>query len=143
MKNRPTVLQNSFLLLAVVLCALQERSWYWGHTASFSNRLLAFSPFAVIGAYAAVTHNAMLIALIGAAMMATVVVTTASDKWGIYLAEKLQEYLRKLESSARQAAQVISNLPPVEKIRLTKIDFTSAILPLAPPPPRTPRRLTV
>lgn len=143
MMNKPSVFDHSYFLLASILCALQEYSRHWGKTASLLNRLLAFSPFFALLALAVVTRDVTLIVIVGAVMMVTVVFTTASDKWGTYLAEKLQEYLRELESVARQAAQVISNLPPVEKIRPTKIDFTSAILPLAPPPPRTPRRLAV
>ncbi|MFA5371771.1 MAG: hypothetical protein WC298_07360 [Sideroxydans sp.] len=136
MMSKPSVKDQYSFLFASMLCALHEGSRHWGLTASYAQRLLAFSPFAVIGSWAAITQNTMLIVLVGAAMLATVVVTTASDKWGTFLAEKLQETLRKLESSARQAAQVISNLPHVEKIRLPKIYFTSAILPIAPPPPR-------
>ena len=134
--KKPSDLDHFYFLVASILCALTDASWKWGQTASYSNRLLAYSPFAAIGSYAAITQNTMLIALVGVVMMATVVVTTASDKWGVSLAKKLQKYLLALESSARQAAQVISSLPHIEKIRLTKIDFTSAILPIAPPPPR-------
>lgn len=136
MKRQPTVMEMH-LVAMVILSSLFGGSRHWGLTASYVERLLAFSPFAAIGAYAAITHNTMLIALVGAAMMGTVVITTASDKWGNFLAEKLQECLRRLESSARQAAQIFSSLPLIEKIRLSEIDFTSAILPIAPPPPRT------
>lgn len=135
MKSQPTVLEM-YLVAMVILSSLFGGSRHWGLTASYMERLIAISPFAAIWAYAAITQNTMLIALVGAAMMGAVVITTASDKWGNFLAEKLQACLRRLESSARQAAQVISNLPRIEKNRLSKIDFTSAILPIAPPPPR-------
>jgi hypothetical protein len=136
MKNKPSVLVQTYFLIAGIACALQDGSRHWGQTASNFNKFLAFSPFAAFLAFAEFTHDGVLIAIVGAAMMATVILTTASDKWGTYLAEKLQKCLRKLESSARQAAQFFSSLPLVEKIRLSKIDFTSAILPVAPPPPR-------
>lgn len=136
MMNKPSVIDQSCLLVAVILRSLILGSRNWGLTASFTHRLLASLPFATIGAYAANTQNSMLIILFWAAMVATLVITVASDKWGVFLAGKLQEYLWELESVARQAALVISNLPYIEEIRLSKIDFTSAILPIAPPPPR-------
>jgi len=134
--KKPSIIAQYYFLLASILCALQECSRHWGQTASFVNRFLAFSPFTVLLVFAAITRDTTLIVIVGAVMMVTVVFTTASDKWGTYLAEKMQEYLRELEFAARQATQVISNLPRIEKIRLLKIDFTSAILPIAPPPPR-------
>ena len=136
MIKKPSVTAQYYFLFASILCALQECSRHWGKTASLFNKLLAFSPFFALLALAGVTRDATLIVIVGAVMMVTVVFTTASDKWGTYLAEKLQEYLRELEFAARKAAQVVSNLPYMEKIRLPKIDFTSAILPVALPPPR-------
>ncbi|MCR4304479.1 MAG: hypothetical protein NUV63_09700 [Gallionella sp.] len=136
MKSQPTALEM-YVVAIVSLCTLFRGSREWGLAATLAQRHLCFSPFAVIGAYAACAHNVMLLVFVGAAITATMVVTVANDKLGTYLAEKFQACLRELESSARQAVQLLFNLPAVERIRLSKIDFTSAILPITPPPPRT------
>lgn len=137
MMKKPSVIAQYYFLLASILCALQECSRHWGQTASFLNRFLAFSPFTVLLIFAAVTRDTTLIASVGAVMMVTVVFTTASDKWGIYLAEKLQGCLEKIEDSASKAIQVKSGSPFVEKILLSKTNIPPVALPVALPPPRT------
>lgn len=136
MKNKPTVVEIYFFVLISMLCALLEGSLRWGKTTSALTRLLAFSPFLAIGTYSFITINILLMLTVSVAISAAIIVTTAKDKLGKYLSGKLQRLMLKLEDSVRQAVQVVSNLPHIEKIRLSEVDFTSAILPIAPPPPR-------
>lgn len=136
MKNNPSVLDHSRFLIASVLCALLDSSRRWGFSSSKAQRLIAFSPFGVVSVFAVFTHSEVFFVIVCFAMLITALMTTARDELGIFLAGKLHGCLQNLEDSARNAVHKYSNPAFVETIQISKIDFTSPVLPIVLPPPR-------
>jgi hypothetical protein len=98
-----------------------------GESWSLRERLVVFSPFIVIGLFAAIAELHALFCVCVVAIAVVTFFTTACDDLGLRLTRKFHKFLRALNSLAIELAQFCESL---------KVDFRSVILPVALPPPR-------